>query len=63
MLRMLQVDLAQRTAEFERQLSVANEVLKQALQQEGRELAAEQGRLAELVQTMMRRDNEEQEER
>lgn len=63
MLRMLQADLNDRTAEHEKRSAAAagNQVAKADLDQEARELAAEQGRLAELVQKMLSRDNEEQE--
>jgi hypothetical protein len=37
-----------------------NDAQRAQLQLEARELAAEQGRLAELVETMLNRDNEQQ---
>jgi hypothetical protein len=64
MLRMLQADLNDRTAEHEKRGAAAagNQAPKAGLDQEARELAAEQGRLAELVQKMLSRDNEKQEQ-
>jgi hypothetical protein len=64
MLRMLQADLNDRTAEHEKRgAAVAgNPAAKAGFDQEARELAAEQGRLAELVQKMLSRDNERQEQ-
>ncbi len=63
MLRMLQVDLNERTRERRRRVSgldgPAAEALRAELEREARELAAEQRRLAELVQNMLTRDNEE----
>lgn len=63
MLRMLQADLNERTREHEqRSTEAADKPDAQAqLDQEARQLAAEQGRLAELVQKMLTRDNEKQE--
>jgi hypothetical protein len=62
MLRMLQVDVNERTRTYQERRSAATE-LPQAEQadllREGRELQAEQGRLAELVQEMLTRDNGE----
>ena len=60
MLRMLQADLNERTENFEQRLAAANAEEKAQIQQEAQELSAEQGRLAELVQKMLTRDNEEQ---
>src|SRR5262249_18234761 len=64
MLRMLQADLNERTAEHEKRSADAagNQAAQASLAQEARELAEEQGRLAELVQKMLSRDNEKQEE-
>ena len=64
MLRMLQADLNERTAQHENRSASAadDQAAKVGLDQEARELAAEQGRLAELVQKMLSRDNEKQEE-
>ena len=60
MLRMLQADLNERTENFEQRLAAANAEEKAQIQQEAQELAAAQGRLAELVQKMLTRDNEQQ---
>ena len=60
MLRMLQADLNERTQQFHERLAAANAAEKAQLQQEAQELSAEQGRLAELVQSMITRDNEQQ---
>jgi hypothetical protein len=63
MLRMLQVDLQQRTKEHQERvagLQAPNAAQQAALQKESQELAAEQGRLAELVENMLSRDNEQQ---
>jgi hypothetical protein len=64
MLRMLQVDLQQRTQEHQQKVAALveppNDAQRAQLQLEARELAAEQGRLAELVETMLNRDNEQQ---
>ena len=64
MLRMLQADLNERTTEHEKRSAAAagNQAANAELVQEARELAAEQGRLAELVQKMLSRDNEKQEQ-
>ena len=62
MLRMLQADLNERTQQFQQRLAAANAAEKGQLQQEAQELSAEQGRLAELVQSMITRDNEQQQE-
>jgi hypothetical protein len=61
MLRMLQADLNERTGQHEIRSAAAadNQAAKAAIDQEARELAAEQGRLAELVQKMLSRDNEQ----
>ncbi len=63
MLRMLQADLNERTAQHEKRsdAAVGNQAAKAEIDQEAHELAAEQGRLAELVQAMLSRDNEKQE--
>jgi hypothetical protein len=65
MLRMLQVDLQERTQEHQRLVASLKGLLdpaqQAALQKEAQELSAEQGRLAELVQNMLSRDNEQQE--
>ncbi len=66
MLRMLQVDLQARTREHQQRIAGLAAPLDQrqraGLEQEARELAAEQGRLAELVQNMLTIDNEEGDE-
>ena len=64
MLRMLQADLNERTAQHEKRAAAAagNQAAKAGLDQEARDLAAEQGRLVELVQKMLSRDNEKQEQ-
>jgi hypothetical protein len=64
MLRMLQADLNERTRQHEERLAgtAVKHAEKTVLDQEARELAAEQGRLAELVQKMRTRDNEKQEQ-
>jgi hypothetical protein len=64
MLRVLQADLNDRTSEHEKSAAAAagNPAAKAGLDQEARELAAEQGRLAELVQKMLSRDNEQQQQ-
>ncbi|MEX2309276.1 MAG: hypothetical protein WD738_16870 [Pirellulales bacterium] len=63
MLRMLQVDLNERTSDHQQRLAGLNPPLDEPhraeLEREARELAAEQGRLAELVHNMLTRDNEE----
>jgi hypothetical protein len=63
MLRMLQADLNERTREHEQRLSAASPdpAARAAMLRESAELAVEQGRLAELVQKMLPRDNEKQE--
>jgi hypothetical protein len=63
MLRMLQADLNERTAQHELRSAAApdNQAAKAAINQESRDLAAEQGRLAELVEKMLSRDNEHHE--
>jgi uncharacterized protein YdcH (DUF465 family) len=66
MLRMLQVDLNERTSTFQQRLDVgdqpADPQAEAALQGEAQELAAEQRRLAGLVEEMLNRDNEKQQE-
>ncbi|MCI0334762.1 MAG: hypothetical protein L0228_16225 [Planctomycetes bacterium] len=66
MLRMLQVDLQARTREHQQRIGGLDAPLDQRqrtnLEREAQELAAEQGRLAELVQHMLTRDNEEGEQ-
>lgn len=66
MLRMLQADLKDRTAEYHRQLAglirPPDDVQRAELENEARELAVQQGRLAELVQNMLTRDNDESQE-
>jgi hypothetical protein len=63
MLRILQADLNERTRDHERRAAGADGKPdpKATLDEEARELSAEQGRLAELVQKMLTRDNEKQE--
>ena len=63
MLRMLQADLNERTRQHEQRTAAADPATKAALELEARDLAAEQGRLSELVQKMLTRDNEKQEQR
>lgn len=62
MLRMLQADLQTRTREYQERLTQisneADENMHSELQKEANELATEQGRLAELVEVMLTRDNE-----
>jgi len=64
MLRMLQVDLHERTQQFEQRLvgldgpPAGSE--RAALAREAAELKAEQGRLVDLVEEMLSRDNEEE---
>jgi hypothetical protein len=60
MLRMLQADLNERTQRFQERLAAPNAAEKAELQQEAQEPSAEQGRLVELVQSMLTRDNEQQ---
>jgi hypothetical protein len=60
MLRMLQADLNERTQQFDERLASATAEEKAQIHLEAQELSAEQGRLAELVQKMLTRDNEEQ---
>jgi len=64
MLRMLQADLNIRTADHEKRSAAAagNPMAKADFDREARELASEQGRLVELVQKMLSRDNEQQEQ-
>jgi hypothetical protein len=65
MLRMLQADLNERTRQFKDDVAglsnTEREAARDRLAGEAQELQAEQGRLAELVQEMMTRDNEEAE--
>jgi hypothetical protein len=64
MLRMLQIELQLRTQEYEQRIAAQKTpphgVQPADLQKEAQELAAEQRRLAELVQTMLNRDNEQE---
>ena len=62
MLRMLQSDLNARTRQHEKRFirAAENPAANATLDQESLELAAEQGRLAELVRKMLARDNEMQ---
>jgi len=66
MLRMLQADLHERTREFEQRLAglnaPPNDAERVELAHEAQELKAAQGRLAELVQQMLTRNNEEGQE-
>jgi hypothetical protein len=61
MLRMLQVDLQARTLEYQQRIAALktppDQAEKARLEKEAQELAAEQGRLAELVEDMLTRDN------
>jgi hypothetical protein len=61
---MLQADLNERTARHEQGVAAAtgNQAANDELTRESRDLAAEQGQLAELVQKMLSRDNEQQEQ-
>jgi hypothetical protein len=65
MLRLLQIDLQARTEAYQRRISElkppVNESQRAQVQQEARDLAAEQGRLAELVEDMLTRDNKDAE--
>jgi hypothetical protein len=60
---MLQVDLNQRTRTYQEQLNgvggPVGEDQKAELKREAQDLQVEQGQLAELVQQMLNRDNEE----
>jgi hypothetical protein len=62
MLRMLQADLQERTKAHQQQVANLTETPDEAaradLQRESQELAMEQARLAELVEAMLARDNE-----
>jgi hypothetical protein len=62
MLRMLQVDLQARTRDYQQRLAnidaPVDEGQRAEMDREAQELAAEQGRLAELVENMLPRDNE-----
>jgi hypothetical protein len=60
MLRMLQSELADRTASLEKQLRAAGPAERPQLQHEAAEIAAEQARLVELVREMLKRNNEAQ---
>jgi hypothetical protein len=64
MLRMLQIDLNERTRSYEQRIAglegQPNDRQRAELTREGRELQAEQARLAELVQQMLVRNNEPQ---
>ena len=67
MLRMLQVDLNERTQSFQERLAAqggqpANARDQAGLAREAQELAAEQRRLAGLVQEMLSRNNKQQEQ-
>jgi hypothetical protein len=66
MLRMLQVELNQRTEAYQVRLAGAegppNEAQRAELAREAQELAAEQRRLAELVQEMLSRNNRQQQD-
>jgi hypothetical protein len=66
MLRMLQVELNERTDAYQQRLAGAagppNEAQRAELTREAQELAAEQRRLAELVQDMLSRNNERQQD-
>lgn len=59
MLRMLQADLNERTRQHEQRMAAAagNAAETAALEKEARDLSAEQGQLAELVEKMVKRDN------
>jgi hypothetical protein len=63
MLRMLQADLHERTTAYEQRVAgrpgPPDAAQRVALDREAKELATEQGRLAELVQNMLTRDNEQ----
>ena len=64
MLRMLQADLNERTTEYQRaarrlRIAARRSATARNWSRKPSELAAEQGRLAELVQKMLTRDNEE----
>jgi hypothetical protein len=63
MLRMLQVDLNERTRAYQQRLAGVSrqpdETQRRELAREARDLEAQQARLAELVQEMLTRDNEE----
>lgn len=60
MLRMLQADLNARTQQLQDRLTAVKPAEAAALRQEAQELSAEQGRLAKLAESLLRRDNEEQ---
>jgi hypothetical protein len=59
MLRMLQADLNARTQQLEARLAHAWPAEKAALLHEAQDLTIEQGRLADLVRSMLQRDNEQ----
>ncbi|HEX2476324.1 MAG TPA: hypothetical protein VHK01_16350, partial [Lacipirellulaceae bacterium] len=63
MLRMLQADVNERTRQYKDHVATLSETQREAahdrLAGEAQELQAEQARLGELVQEMLRRDNEE----
>jgi hypothetical protein len=56
---MLQADLNERTQQLQKRVAAAGGAQKAEMQREAQEIVAEQGRLAELVQSMLSRDNEE----
>jgi hypothetical protein len=58
MLRAMQLDLNERTAQHQQRISAAAIADTANLQEEAQQLAAEQARLAELVESMIKRDNE-----
>jgi hypothetical protein len=57
---MLQTDLNERTERYEKRFATAAAAEKPQLHHEAQELATEQGRLAELVQSLVTRDNEDE---
>ncbi len=59
MLRMLQADLNARTQRLQDRVASAKPAEASALRQEAQDLSAEQGRLAKLVESLLRGDNEE----
>jgi hypothetical protein len=63
MLRMLQADLNERTRAHEQRAKAANQdaAASASILQEAAELAVEQGRLADLVERMLSRDNDHEE--
>jgi hypothetical protein len=58
MLRMLQAELIERTEQYQQRIDAAAAADHPNLQQEAQQLATEQARLAELVESMIKRDNE-----